>query len=134
MRGLPGSGKSTKVNQMIEELNIGPDEYVICSNDHFFMKNGEYVFVGDKIKQACEACWKKFVHAINNDIQYIFVDNTNTMYWEYERYVDYATKRLYMVEVVNLMDGGLTVEELTERNVHKVPSASIERMKARFQY
>ena len=42
MRGPSGSGKSTYIQKHF------PDAYV-CSADHFFIKNGEYVFEPAKI-------------------------------------------------------------------------------------
>jgi adenylate kinase family enzyme len=45
MRGVPGSGKSTKAKK------LAGSNGVIYSTDDFFMKNGEYVydvkFIGD---------------------------------------------------------------------------------------
>lgn len=43
MRGLPGSGKSTKAKKIAGELGV------IYSTDDFFMVNGQYVFDGKMI-------------------------------------------------------------------------------------
>lgn len=43
MRGLPGSGKSTKAKK------IAGSQGVVYSTDDFFMVKGQYVYDGSKI-------------------------------------------------------------------------------------
>ena len=64
LRGNIGVGKSTFAQNLkdIAEYHFRPLE--ICSADHFFYdKHGNYVYNKNKIKEAHEACFKKFKEA-----------------------------------------------------------------------
>lgn len=54
LMGLPGSGKTTWAKANYPEA-------AICSNDHFFEKDGQYKFDIQKAGQASAACMRKFV-------------------------------------------------------------------------
>lgn len=89
MRGIPGSGKSTRAKE------IAKQDY-ICSADDYFIKNGVYTFVQHEIGKAHSECLKKFVGLLHNhrndicDDVAVVVDNTNLRKWEYETYVKIA--------------------------------------------
>jgi len=124
MRGLPGSGKSTKAK------SYGG---VICSADDFFILNGVYKFNRKLISAAHIHCSYNFTQAINRGEPLIIVDNTNTRKWEYEKYVKSAKSAGYEVVIDSLKDGGVSCEELFKRNVHGVPLETIKKMLARWQ-
>jgi predicted kinase len=129
VRGLPGSGKSTKVKTL-----LGNKQYVICSADNFFVdSSGRYSFVPSLIKDAHKYCQERFLKAIRNNIPTIIVDNTNTQKWEYQYYLNLADQYDYDVEIIDLFDGGLSDEELAKRNIHNVPKEAISRMRARWE-
>lgn len=125
MRGIPGCGKST----MLKALQ--PD--VVGSADFFFEKTGEYIFDGSKLPEAHNECWETVTKAILAGVKIVAVDNTNTQRWEYQRYIDFAEARGYVVNIVDLFDGGFTDEELAARNTHGVPLEAIRRMRARYE-
>jgi predicted kinase len=126
MRGLPGSGKSTKARQLAD------DNTVICSADDHFMVDGEYVFNPDQIGAAHQACQDKARKALM-DGKDVIIDNTNTQKWEMQPYLDMAAFFKVTLEVVNIFDGGCSDEELVERNSHGVPIEAIRRMRARWE-
>lgn len=75
MRGLPGSGKSTKA-----KILAGP-QGLIFSTDDFFMVNGHYVYdpkmIGDYHKKNLE----RTVKAMLEEKPLIVIDNTNIKLW-----------------------------------------------------
>lgn len=123
MRGIPGSGKSTYVRTHF------PD-YVICSADHFFEKDGEYNFDPALLGKAHNECYRKFLRAIE-DGKSVVVDNTNTTLKEFRRYIKAAMDSGYIIRVIRIPE--MDVDTCTERNTHGVPRHAIERMVRRFQ-
>lgn len=127
MRGLPGSGKSTKAR------SYGG---TIVSADDYFMSGGEYRFDPAKIGAAHADCKRKFEEALKRGDSIIVVDNTNTMSWEYQPYADMAKRYGYEVEIDAVGDAtpsALLPQQLSDRNLHGVPPASIEKMVQRWE-
>jgi len=128
MRGLPGSGKSHIASHMLQQM---PDA-IVCSADDYRMVNGEYVHSKDGNADAHAKCFAKFLDAIRAK-KVVIIDNTNVKRWEFERYVDEATKAGYAVAFVTpgtawANDPG----ECARRGTHNVPLAAIEGMKAQY--
>ena len=116
VRGLPGSGKSTKAKAFKDE------GYRHFETDAFFERDGSYKFDGSKIKLAhewCQAQVKAHLEAGGKAV----VSNTFTQKWEAQPYLD--------------MVASDEVEIFTAtgefQNIHGVPATSIERMKARWE-
>ena len=128
LRGIPGSGKSTKARQIAEKH----DGTVICSADDYFVgEDGVYRFDVNKIGQAHGACKRKFADALKARESVVIVDNTNTRHREYKDYVREAKNYGYEVKVIKipLIDAELAAE----RNTHGVPLETIKKMIARFE-
>jgi len=125
MRGIPGSGKSTKANRLAD-----PDG-IICSADDFFMVNGEYKFDRNRISAAHNQCWNKFCVAVKNGVEIVIVDNTNTRNREFKRYVKFAEKYGYNVDTVLIEE--FDVVKCFKRNTHAVPFETIQRMADQLQ-
>ena len=130
MRGLPGSGKSTFVEETFPSATV-------CSADNFFLNDdGDYVFVPYKISEAHQDCWGHYIDALFRKEEQIVVDNTNMCSWEYANYVKLATKKGYTVRII-CMSAGLhdetSVKTLAERNSHGVDAETIARMKDRYE-
>lgn len=117
-RGISGSGKST-----LAQLMGG----VICCADDFFMKDGEYVFNPQYLKDAHEYCFNRFKEAVMNGEERIVVANTNTQAWEFERYINFARENSYKVFSV------IVENRHGQENVHGVPKDVLEKQAARFQ-
>ena len=86
-------------------------------------KNGNYRFRDYKIKEADELCFLKFFKAIE-DTEYktIVIDNRNLQHIDFVKYFVIARLLNYIPHVKSFYDGGLTDEQLAERNIHGVPA------------
>jgi predicted kinase len=124
MRGIPGSGKSTWVRE--NACNA-----VVCSADHYFERSGEYLFNPAELKDAHEACKEKFLAALRSEEELVVVDNTNTMRWEYQFYLDRALQFGYTIQVQDIPL--ISAELAAQRNTHGVPLDAIQRMIDRWE-
>lgn len=133
MRGVSGSGKSTWIR------GAHPDGFVL-SADHFFMKDGKYLFDPDQIAQAHHTCLRRFVLACSlaawnhyaptpDQEGVIIVDNTNTSLAEMAPYCAVALAYGHQLQVVNLVVDDLAV--CARRNKHGVPLSAIESQQIR---
>lgn len=117
IRGLPGSGKSTKAREYEGYIHAEADAYFVGAN-------GEYTFNPAKLGQAHAWCLGVVTGALMAGVS-ATVSNTFTMRWEYQGYIDIA-ERL-----------GAEVKVLTMKgewgNVHGVPAETIEKMRARWE-
>lgn len=140
MRGLPGSGKSTRAREICHEaLNMGADGAVICSTDQYFMVGDEYHFDRNNISIAHNWNQIRVTELMESEVDVIVVDNTNTTEKEMAPYKNLAKDNRYEVcEVVvgaESMRADMTayITTCVERNTHGVPRESIEKMARRFQ-
>jgi len=127
LQGISGSGKSTTTKALMGRQEQHADE-VVVSADKFWDIRGHYDFDVQFIKNSHEWCFAEFIKALRNNANAIFVDNTNTSSWEYNRYIDAAEKMGYKVYLVPV-HGELSEEEILEcykRNVHEVPLEAIQ--------
>ncbi|MHA2280161.1 MAG: AAA family ATPase [Promethearchaeota archaeon] len=137
MRGVSGSGKSTKAKEIIKEaIKDGCWTSIICSADQFFIdpKSGRYEFDARKLGSAHAFCRAKVEAAVELEANLIIVDNTNTQKWEFAPYIAIAEANDYECE--EIMVGTLNDDDLkayANRNKHGVPLESIRKMAKRFQ-
>jgi predicted kinase len=126
LRGLPGSGKSTLGNVILQLPNNNPQE--VLSADDFFVNNeGEYIFDGTKLKEAHNYCQFRCSERMRQQIVRIVVANTFTEDWEMKPYFEMAERYNYRVHT-------LIVENRHEsENVHGVPEDKLQKMKDRFE-
>lgn len=123
MRGISGSGKSTYAKTNFPGA-------VICSADHYFMRDGEYHWDRDKLGDAHGQCFGRFKQSLIDGAPLIVIDNTNIRRREVARYFDEATQFGYSVSVIRVTcDPALAAL----RNVHAVPAEMVEAMQARFE-
>ena len=123
VRGLPGSGKSTIAATMGGTVRAADD---------FFMHNGEYRFNPRLLPQAHAAC-QAAVEQDMADWGRAVVANTFTCRWEFGAYLEIAARFGARIVVVDTFDGGMTDEELCEKNVHGVPVEAIRAMRQRWE-
>ena len=148
MRGLPGSGKSTMAKGIAARhiTHSGGQSVAICSTDSYFMEDGEYVFRPEKLGVNHNANQSRVHDLMNNEIEVIVVDNTNTTNKEMKPYKDAAKKYGYHVTEAFIGKEFLCVSTGTdhnkfrdylalchERGTHGVPMDVIEKMARRFQ-
>ena len=119
LRGLPGSGKSTKAESL--------GGYHIEADMYFTENDGEYNFDPKNLPTAHQWCQSMVGEWMNEDVERIVVSNTSTQKWEIEPYMSMAEEYGYTVFslIVENRHGG--------DNIHGVPSESIDRMKNRFE-
>lgn len=126
MRGLPGSGKNWYVEKNI--LPKHPDA-VVCSADDYHMLDGVYNWKAERSGYAHTTCKNKFFNAVRAGKPVVVVNNTNTTVKEMMDYYRTARECHYEVHIVH-MDVPVSVSSV--RNVHSVPTESIQRMNDRF--
>ncbi|MBT7929200.1 AAA family ATPase [Candidatus Peregrinibacteria bacterium] len=143
MRGLPGSGKSTKVKELIEAAKKDKKSVVVCSADdhHIDKETGEYRYVKSRAGQAHQSCFYKAHSAVYEKTDIVIIDNTNISISEMNVYFD-LHKMGYTVEIVDMHEDlfkkkGVKftkslLDELTKRNVHKVPEETIKKMSSNY--
>lgn len=125
MRGIPGSGKSTRARELAGDLGV------IHSTDDYFMVNGKYRFNPKLLGRNHELNFKAFKASLNQGFYPVVVDNTNVRHWEYQRYEQAAIDAGYQVEIVKVphIDPILAAK----RNTHGVPESAIRRMLDRWE-
>lgn len=135
MRGIPGSGKSTRA----WELETTGES--ICSTDDYFMVNGVYKFDSTKIQFYHNLNFQKFLVMLAEKRPVVVVDNTNTQAWEYKEYVLAARRFKYDVEFVTFAPHRLAsgqpdpwyVAGCAQKNSHGVPLEAVTKMAERFE-
>lgn len=125
MRGLPGSGKSTRAREIAESIGK------IHSTDDFFMEDGVYRFDPAKLAENHYRNYVAFVESLNAGEPVVICDNTNTEKWEYRSYAEAARRFGYEVEIVKMPH--LAPEVLAARTTHGVPVQVIRNMLARWE-
>ena len=138
MRGVSGSGKSTKAKELIKEFmesNPNSTTYV-CSADKFFINSssGKYEFDPKRKGMAHAWCRGNANAAMSLGVDLVIIDNTNTQKWEYTPYEEMAADFGYEFEtcVVGELDEQ-SLKTYANRNTHGVPLEAIRRMATRFE-
>lgn len=132
MVGVSGSGKSTKVAELIGETS---GSFCVASADHYFNRDGEYQFNPAELKWAHQWCQGKVAYYMKREAQNIFLDNTNVVQEHIRPYLEMANHFEYDV-VYHKLHEELNEEQLKEfagRNKHGVPLDAIKRQYNRFK-
>lgn len=131
MRGLPGSGKSTRAKEL---LSSGPSGLILSTDDYFF--HGEvYRYDPCLLGAAHEWNQRRAEDAMHDGRSPIIIDNTNIQAWEMKPYVKMALKRGYRVDFCE-PDTSWKFDpyELAKRNTHRVRQGTIAQMMERFSF
>jgi hypothetical protein len=91
------------------------------------MVDGQYVWTPEKVAPAHQWCQNKCRDYMKSQTPRIVIANTNTTAREMQPYMDMARQFGYMV--VSL----ITENRHGSTNVHNVPDATLEKMRARFE-
>lgn len=120
IRGLPGAGKSTMALKSFVSRG-----YVHCEADHYFHRDGKYVFEPGKTAEAHEYCINKAIRAIE-DGKKVVISNTFTRKWEIQEVLQkLSVDPVKDVSVLNVVGG--------TGSVNGVPEHVMERMSNRWQ-
>ena len=90
MRGIPGSGKSTKaasIKKTCEEMRVSCD---VFSADHFFELAGKYD--PQFLELAHDWCYLRAHQALVDESTVVIIDNTNLERWEMKKYAILSKK------------------------------------------
>jgi predicted kinase len=126
LRGLPGSGKTTLANIILQQPNNNPQE-VLSADDFFEDKEGEYKFDASKLKEAHNYCQFRCSERMRQQKSRIVVANTFTQEWEMDEYFKMAERYNYRVHTV------IIENRHGNENIHGVPKDKLQQMKDRFQ-
>lgn len=119
IRGLPGSGKSTKAIAIARQTNA-----VHLETDMYFIEDMIYKFDATRIKFAHEWCQAQALKALSEN-RHVVVSNTFVKKWEMQAY--YAMASTQGTEVCVLVANG------NYGNIHGVPHEVVERMRANWE-
>ena len=114
IRGLPGSGKSTRASGL---ASVGFEHF---EDDMFFVRDGIYRYDASRIKDAHAWCQKMTRDALATGKR-VVVSNTFTRLQEMEPYLSMASR----VRVVEARGNW--------GNIHGVPAAMVQRMAERWE-
>ncbi len=122
VRGLPGSGKTT----WALERSLTIPGSVIAEADQFFTnpETNEYNYNPELLKTAHAWCYKKVERNLR-DNRTVFVANTFTRLWEFEKYIKLAKDLGIEFEVISC------ISEF--QNTHGVPDEVVKKMKDRWE-
>lgn len=145
MRGLPGAGKSTSVNNQINSYKNDGLSYKICSTDAFFIKNGKYEFNPKELGKNHKLNQELAHNAMKEGINIVIIDNTNIRKRDYKEYINLAKEFNYKVVPIIIGQPSLNennepywddefIKLCAERNAHGVPFATINRMAQEFEF
>jgi len=133
MRGVPGSGKSTKAKSLVSKGKVHSTDDIIASigdYDEFFakmIKNKDF----SPLSKVHMKNLENAVESMKNGVTPIIIDNTNIKPSESKAYVVAALKLGFdnnNIKFIDIGTGGLDAEGLAKRNTHGVPLEKIKRM------
>lgn len=128
VRGLPGSGKTSYVDSIMDALDFGSAFKTInLEADMFFMAtHGEYKFRQDLLYDAHKWCYTMTVMALHTCCETVYVSNTFTTHKEMKPYLELVDK---------FPELEIEIHEIKTQyeSIHDVSEETIQRMKNRWQ-
>lgn len=128
IRGLPGSGKTTFANFLMDFTLYDITVCMFAADDYFMDEHGNYNFDASKLGAAhkqCETLTEESM-ASPDDETVIIVHNTFTTEKELKPYLSLAKK--YGFDVTTM----IIENRHGNKSVHGVPQEVMDKMKARF--
>lgn len=139
MRGLPGSGKSYKAKQLLHlHQNQGKTVLILSTDDYFINRNTQvYEFNSNLLGIAHQWNLQRAKTAIENKVEVIIIDNTNTQSWEAKPYATIALQHgTYSIDVQEPDSEWWKERDLRKMlllNTHQVSLETLERMMERWE-
>lgn len=126
LRGVPGSGKST-LGEIILQTTQQQKPDVLSADNLFVDENGTYNFDPTRLKEAHNLCQQKCAERMRLEFSKIVVANTFTQEWEMEPYFEMAKRYNYRVHTI------IVENRHGSTNIHNVPEDKLLQMKNRFE-
>jgi len=101
-RAVPGSGKTTITNRIVNKLEKNKVTVAIHSTDEYFMFKNQYIFEIDKLYEYHQKNLLEFTKSIEKNIDVIICDNTNIAPWQTESYTILARTNNYQIIFITL--------------------------------
>jgi predicted kinase len=132
VRGMPGSGKTTLVNAMMDYTERwGTTPMLRRTVEHyeadmfFNTSSGGYNFDASKLGAAHSWCQTSTERAMRRGVKAVFVSNTFTTEKEMKPYFDLAEQYDYQLQVIDVCG--------SFENTHNVPEETMNKMRERYQ-
>lgn len=125
MRGIPGSGKSTKSRELAGSNGS------IHSTDEYFLVDGEYVFDPNKLAEYHARNLEAFTQSLRDSVEIVICDNTNVQIGHMLPYLQAAQIHGYEIWIVEMAHPDPNVA--ATRNTHGVTVDGIRRMISRWE-
>lgn len=129
VRGVPGSGKSTRARKICESMR---DAVHLETDMYMIEDDGEYRWSQDKIGAGHQWCQDETLRNLLEG-RNVVVSNTFTRYSEVRPYIDMALDHDFSMRAV-IVNEEQDPKVLFERNLHAVPFDTIVRMQDRFDH
>jgi len=101
-RAIPGSGKTTITNCIVNTLKNNNIKINIHSTDEYFMIGNRYVFDITKLFKYHQRNIKEFQKSIKNELDVVICDNTNIVPYQTEEYTKIARAYNYQIIFITL--------------------------------
>lgn len=101
-RAVPGSGKTTITNCIVDELQKNNITVSVHSTDEYFMVGNKYEFEIEKLGEYHNRNFNSFKKSILNNIDVVICDNTNIAPWQTESYTKLAREHKYQIVFITL--------------------------------
>ncbi len=122
-RAVPGSGKTTITNCVVDVLKNNGIDIAVHSTDEYFMVEGKYVFSIDDLGRHHEANIEGFKRDIEMSTDVIVCDNTNIAPWQTEPYTKLARENGYKILTITLNPRELEKHVKSQKVTEKKPDA-----------
>jgi predicted kinase len=132
MRGLPGSGKSTKAKKL-----AGNQGQVFSADDyHVMMGNGKYDFRPENVGKAHSWNQRRAYAAVEAGVPIVVIDNTNTTLREMRAYRKHMKLAMLMGYTISIEESdtewAFNIDECEKKGTHNVPRNVLEAMYNRY--
>ena len=131
-RAVPGSGKSTIADCIVEALQSKNSAASIHSTDAYFVKNSQkYDFDAKQLADFHAQNLEAFTNDLKEMIDLVVCDNTNLSSWQSEPYTNAARKHGYQVVFIDfpprLLEKHILAQKVTKEkpDAHDVPEKDI---------
>jgi predicted kinase len=101
-RAVPGSGKTTITNYIVDELKRNNLSVSVHSTDEYFMVGNKYIFDLEKLGEYHNKNLESFKKSILDDTNVVICDNTNIAPWQAEPYTKLAREYNYNIIFISL--------------------------------